>query len=183
MLVQLSGVPGSGKSTLAYEIANTADYVVVNTDVLKSCLLGSGVPMSDAGGASYAVALGLSSDLVAQGRSVILDSPCRYRELLDGGESIAEAAGIRYAFIELWAPDVSVLLTRLDEREPRISQVASATAPVPGTAWEFGTAEATLSEWQEQLLRPDGDWIRLNATHPREANLERALEYLEHRRP
>lgn len=177
MLVQLSGVPGSGKSTLAYEIARTTDFVVVNTDVLKSSILGRKVPVSEAGAISYAVALGLVSDLLVQGRSVILDSPCRYRELLEGGQSIANTSGVRYAFIELWAQNVSVLLPRLDAREPRISQVASATDPVPGTAWEFGTAGATLTEWQKQLLHPR-DWLRLEATDPNEVNLERALMYL-----
>ena len=178
VLVQLSGLPGSGKSTLAYEIANAADFVVVNTDVLKSSLIGSGVDVSDAGAATYAAALGLSSDLVAQGKSVILDSPCRYRDLLEGGLSIASDAGVRYAFIELWVPNVSVLLPRLDARTSRISQVASATDPAPGTTWEFGTAEATLGEWQEQLLHPREGWLRLDATHTKAANLQRALEYL-----
>ncbi len=177
MLVQLSGVPGSGKSTLAYGIASTTGLVVVNTDVLKSSLIGRKVPVADAGALSYAIALGLVNDFLVQGRSVILDSPCRYRELLDGGQSIANTAGVRYAFIELWVPDVSVLPPRLDAREPRVSQVASATDPVPGTAWEFGTAEATLSEWQKQLLHPR-DWLRLDATDPKEVNLERSLLYL-----
>ena len=165
MLVQLSGVPGSGKSTLAYQIAQATDFVVVNTDVLKSALIGSGLRVSDAGAATYAAALDLASDLVSQGKSVILDSPCRYQELLDGGQSMANDAGVRYAFIELWVPDVSVLLPRLDARAPRISRVASAMDPVPGTTWEFGTAEATLSEWQKQLLHPREGWLRLDATH------------------
>jgi predicted kinase len=138
--------------------------------------------VANAGAASYAVALGLASDLLAQGESVILDSPCRYRELLECGQSIANVAGVRYAFIELWVPNVSVLLPRLDAREPRISQVASATAPAPGTAWEFGTAEESLSQWQNQMLHPREDWLRLVATHPQKANLERALLYLGQRR-
>ena len=179
MLVQLSGVPGSGKSTLAYRIAQATDFVVVNTDVLKSALIGSGVPVSDAGAATYAAALGLASDLIAQGKSVILDSPCRYQELLDAGQSMADDAGVRYALIELWAPDVSVLLPRLDARASRISQVASAMDPVPGTTWEFGTAEATLSGWQEQLLHPLEGWLRLDATHTQAHNLQRALRYLD----
>lgn len=61
MLVQVSGIPGSGKSTLAYEIAKVADFVVVNTDVLKSALIGSGVPAAEGGAGTYAAGLGLSS--------------------------------------------------------------------------------------------------------------------------
>ncbi len=179
VLLQLSGVPGSGKSTLARGIASAIDCVVVDTDVLKSALIVAGVPVTRAGTASYATALALSTDLVAQGRSVILDSPCRYQELLDAGRTIAHEAGVRYGFIELWAAEVSGLLLRLDERTPRISQVASATEPVPGTAWEFGTAEETLLAWQEQLLHPHDGWLRLDAAESQEAILAAALRYLD----
>jgi predicted kinase len=74
--------------------------VVLDTDVLKSALIAGGVPVASAGAPTYAAALALSRDLVAQGRSVILDSPCRYQELLDGGQAIAHDAGVRYGFIE-----------------------------------------------------------------------------------
>lgn len=141
MLVQLSGVPGCGKSTLARGIAGVTGFVVVDTDVLKSALLGTGVPPGVAGRATYAAALGLARDLLDQGRSVVLDSPCRYQDLLDSGLAIARDAGVRYGFVELWAEDVSILLARLEGRSPRLSQVA--TDPTHGTEWEFGTAEAT----------------------------------------
>ena len=175
MLVQLSGVPGSGKSTLARGIARSTGCVVVDTDVLKSALVEGGVPVTDAGRPTYLAALALAGDLLAQGRSVVLDSPCRYPDLLAAGTALARAAGVRYAFIELWATDVTTLLARLDSRSPRVSQVASSTEPVPGTEWELGTPEATLRAWQSQLVRPDGDWLRLDADRPAQANLAEAL--------
>ena len=178
MFVQLSGVPGSGKSTLARGIARATGCVVVDTDVLKSALVEGGVPVADTGRPTYLAALALADDLLAQGRSVVLDSPCRYPSLLDAGRDIARAAGVRYAFIELWAADATSVLARLDSRSPRISQVASATDPVPGTAWELGTPEATLRAWQSQLVRPDGDWLRLDADRSAQANLDDALAYL-----
>ena len=178
MLVQLSGVPGSGKSTLARGLAETMGLVVVDTDVLKSALIDGGVAVAAAGRPAYLAALALSEDLLTQGRSVVMDSPCRYPALLDAGRDVARAAGVRYAFLELWAADVSSLLTRLDARVPRISQVASATDPVPGTEWEFGTPEATLRTWQAQLVRPDEDWLRLDAEQPAASILADALTYL-----
>ncbi len=178
MLVQLSGVPGAGKSTLARAVAEPTGLVVVDTDVVKSSIIASGVSVAHAGPTAYSVALALAQDLLDQGRSALLDSPCRYRRLLDKGSEIARDAGARYAFIELWVHDWTVVLTRLDARVPRVSQVASATAPVPGTDWELGTAEATLQGWQEQLVRPEDDWLRLDAEAPVEDNVAEALRYL-----
>jgi predicted kinase len=178
MLVQLSGVPGSGKSSLARGLVRSADFVVVDTDVVKSALIDGGVPVASAGRPTYLAALGLSGDLLAQGRRVLIDSPCRYRDLMEMGQAIAQGAGVRYGFIELWADDVSSLLPRIDARSPRVSQVASATVPVPGTEWEFGTAEVTLREWQAQLVRPEDDWVRLDSMCPEPLILARALDYL-----
>lgn len=179
MLVQLSGVPGSGKSTLARSVARETGLVVVDIDVLKSSVIDSGVAVADAGRITYAAALALAGDLLAQGRGVLLDSPCRYQELLESGRQVARAHGVRYAFIELWVRDWTVVLARLDARSPRRSQVASATAPVPGTEWEFGTAEETLAAWQTQLVRPAHDWLRLDAESAVDQNLSAALRYLE----
>jgi predicted kinase len=181
VLVQLSGVPGSGKSTLARAVAGATGSVVLDTDVLKSSIVQSGVPVADAGPVTYAAALALAQDLLGQGRSVLLDSPCRYRELLDSGQQIARACGVRYAFIELWVRDWPVVLARLDDRSSKPSQVASATAPVPGTRWEFGTAQETLATWQTQLVRPHRDWLRLAAEGAANQNLRAALHYLGHR--
>jgi hypothetical protein len=49
---------------------------------------------------------------------------------------------------------------------------------VPGTEWEFGTAEGTLLAWQEQLLHPEDDWLRLDAAEPQEALFAAAMRYL-----
>ena len=78
MLLQLSGVPGTGKSTLARGLAAGLDLVVLDTDVVKSALLSTDVPFAVAGRATYAAVLALAGDLLAQGRSVVIDSPCRY---------------------------------------------------------------------------------------------------------
>ena len=178
MLVQLSGVPGSGKSSLARSVAGVTGFVVIDTDVLKSSIIDSGVTVAAAGPVTYTAALALAQDLLEQGRGVLLDSPCRYQELLDSGRQIAHAHGVRYAFIELWVRDWAAVLARLDARSPRPSQVASATAPVPGTEWEFGTAEETLAAWQTQLVRPELDGLRLNSESAADQNLGEALSYL-----
>ncbi len=178
VLVQMSGVPGTGKSTLAAALGDHAGLAVLDTDVVKSALLDHGVPPRVAGAATYGVVLDLAADLLRQGRGVIVDSPCRYRELLDAGQRIAFEASVPYRMVELWADDVRDLLARLDERTPRRSQVASSTSPVADTSWEEGTAQQTLRAWQAQLVRPDEGWLRLDALRPLEVNLAAALAHL-----
>ena len=130
------------------------------------------------GRASYSCLLGLASDLLAQGHDVVLDSPCRYPALLEAGQGVAATAGVPYRLVELWADDPADLLGRLDMRTALPSQVASATDPVPGSAWENGTALATLTGWQAQLVRPESGWLRLDALLPPEQVLRSTLVYL-----
>jgi predicted kinase len=179
VLVQLSGVPGSGKSTLARGLSETLGLVVLDTDVVKSALLSRDLGVEAAGPASYGVVLALVADLLAQGHQVVIDSPCRYPALLKSGQEVAEAAGVPYRFVELRIEDPAALLPRLDGRVPRPSQVASSSDPVPGTGWEHGTAEATMRAWQEQLVRPQDGYVRLDAALPPDELLHAALTGLE----
>ncbi|CUR61697.1 hypothetical protein NOCA1280001 [metagenome] len=129
VLVQLSGVPGSGKSTLARSVAGANGFVVVDTDVLKSSIIDSGVPITAAGRVTYAAALALAQDLLEQGRGVLLDSPCRYQELADLGRQIAHAHGVRYAFIELWVQDWAAVLARLSAANQNLSAALRYLSP------------------------------------------------------
>jgi predicted kinase len=179
VLVQLSGVPGSGKSTLARGLSEALGLVVLNTDVVKSALLSRDLGVEAAGPASYGVVLALAADLLGQGHQVVIDSPCRYPALLESGQEVAEAARVPYRFVELHVDDPAALLPRLDGRVPRPSQVASSSDPVPGTEWEHGTAEATMRAWQEQLVRPQDGYVRLDAALPPDELLHAALTGLE----
>jgi predicted kinase len=178
VLVQLSGVPGSGKSTLARGLAAGHGLVVLDTDVVKSALLERDLSVADAGPAAYGVVLALAADLLAQGHGVVVDSPCRYPALLAAGQQVAEEAGVGYRFVELWVDDPATLLPRLDGRRPRPSQVASSTDAAPGTAWEHGTAVATLRAWQDELVRPEAGYVRLDAALPPDELLRAASNHL-----
>jgi predicted kinase len=173
MFLQLSGVPGTGKSTLARGLAAGLDLVVLDTDVLKSALLSRDVPFAAAGRATYAAVLALAGDLLAQGRSVVVDSPCRYLDLLAAGQRVAADAGVPYRLVELWAVDAADLLPRLSARDARQSQV---TPAVP--EWELGTPADTLRGWQEQLVRPQTGWLRVDALLPPQEVLRLTLDHL-----
>jgi hypothetical protein len=155
VLVQLSGVPGSGKSTLARGLAAAHGLVVLDTDVVKSALLERDLSVADAGPAAYGVVLALAA-----------------------GQQVAEEAGVGYRFVELWVDDPATLLPRLDGRRPRPSLVASSTDAAPGTAWEHGTAGATLRAWQDELVRPEAGYVRLDAALPPDELLRAASNHL-----
>lgn len=100
-LLQLAGVPGSGKSRLAAALAAERDAIVVNSDVVKSTLLDAGVGWSQACPAAYQVLFALADDLLAQGHSVILDSPSHYAFIPENGARVASAHDVPYHFLEL----------------------------------------------------------------------------------
>ena len=166
MLVQLSGVPGTGKSTLARGLARDPGLVVLDTDTIKSALVGTGVAFEAAGPATYAAVLALAADLLAQGRRVAVDSPCRYPELLASGQAVAGAAGVPYRLVELWADDPAALLPRLAARDGRPSQVPP---DIPA---------ATLADWQRQLVRPEDGWLRVDASADPATALREVREFL-----
>ena len=89
MLVQMSGAPGSGKSTIARAVAAERGLVVIDHDVVKNAQLAAGLSFTQAGKLSYAVLLALAEDLLLQRQRVIIDSPCFYDELLEGGRAVA----------------------------------------------------------------------------------------------
>jgi predicted kinase len=42
-LIVFVGLPGTGKSTLAYRLGKELNFVVIDKDILKSCLLLSNI--------------------------------------------------------------------------------------------------------------------------------------------
>ncbi|BBH24337.1 hypothetical protein Back11_56820 [Paenibacillus baekrokdamisoli] len=94
--LQMSGYPGSGKSTLAKAISKKTGAIVVDHDIVKSALLESMKSLESnidprvAGIASYDIDWSLVDYYLSESRSVILDSPCLYTDLLDKGTEIGD---------------------------------------------------------------------------------------------
>src|SRR5205085_623714 len=113
---QMAGAPGSGKSGLARAIAAATGAVVLDTDVVKSGILDSGVEWSAAGPAGYSVLFALAADLLDQGLSVIVDGPSHYAIIPERGMAISGDRGVRYRFIECVCDDDDELDRRLAGR-------------------------------------------------------------------
>jgi predicted kinase len=127
LVVQMHGEPGSGKSTLARALAPLIGAVVLDKDVIKSALMASPADRTNAdiGGAAYEVYFALADDLVAQGRSVILDNPVFWPRVEERWKALSHDAGSDLLLIHCVCPDREELQARLLVRDALASQPRS----------------------------------------------------------
>jgi len=176
----MSGVPGSGKSTVARGLASALPAIVLDHDVTKTAILESGVPESNAGGASYEVLQALSGQILQQGYSVVIDSPCLYEQLLNFGVNTAFREEAEYRYIECVISDLNELDRRLQTRESKISQIRSLDQMVSHAGSAPRLARELIEEWRGRMQRPKGNWLLLDTTgvSPRHS-IATALEYVQ----
>lgn len=88
-LLLMAELPGAGKSTLAKALGDALGWPVIDKDVILTAMLPCGVPEERAQPAAYAVMLAMGRELVvAQGQSVILDSPATWESTITAAEDI-----------------------------------------------------------------------------------------------
>lgn len=162
VFVQMHGVPGSGKSSLARALGAEIGAVVVDKDMLATGAIRAGVPISEAGKVAYEAAWLLLPSLLAQGFSVVHDSPCFWPSIEENGRRIAADAGARYGMIECVCEDTGELDRRLALR-PRLESnptVRGAGAGRPG------------------MYEPACERLRLDTTLPVALLVDEAVTYL-----
>lgn len=176
-LLQLAGAPGAGKSVLAAAIAQTRPAAIVNSDVVKSTLLDAGIAWRQAGPAAYQVLFALADDLLAQGHSVILDSPSHYAFIPENGARVAVERGVPYRFLELVCPDVDELKRRLAARVPRRSQMRGLDEPPPDSDGQSKAKRVGVHQWE--TARPASGFLVLDTSQPLSEYLAQALAFLD----
>jgi hypothetical protein len=167
--------------------------VVLDHDVLKTALLdaglpaGAGDPVTDpedlgsgpggAGAAAYAVAFSIAAGLLADGRDVVLDSPCYYLTVLRDGQAVARGAGACYLYVECVTEDLGELARRLAARPGRRSQcrdlapASAAPAPVSG--------EELFRAWMAGMRRPGQGYLRLDTSRPVAETVASAVAFVD----
>lgn len=178
VLVQMSGVPGAGKSTVARGVGRCLGFAVLDHDVVLTALLDAGVSIGQAGKASYETVRALADDSLGMGRSVIIDSPCRYDEILVVGQAIAERHQASYRYIECVADDIPLLDRRLRGRQTMRSQRPSVAAPPRDAPDQDIDGTPMFRNATHETKRPATGYLRLDTTRPAETCVRDAIDYI-----
>ncbi|MEM7118418.1 MAG: AAA family ATPase [Chloroflexota bacterium] len=176
--LQMSGIPGSGKTTIANAVAAHTSAVIIDHDVTKSALLAANVPVDLAGVGSYAVLGSLASHLLAQGHSVIHDSPCLYQNLLDRGLAFSAEFDVTYLYIECFVADLAEIDRRLRTRQRHPSQIASIYGEPTAGSGKKVLGEAVFQNWMDNMKRPESNYLMLDMSRPLAQCKADALAYL-----
>ncbi|MGC2191461.1 MAG: AAA family ATPase [Candidatus Dormiibacterota bacterium] len=174
LLVQMAGAPGTGKSTLATALGRQLRAVVLDRDVVKSALLDAEVGWERAGAAAQEVVFATADSLLAQGLSVVVDSPAHYALIPERGLAIARDRAAAYRFIECTCRDLEEIGRRLAGRTRRRSQWIGLDTPAPDG--QSNAEQVGPHRWR--TYGPSGGWLVLDTSAPVEASLAAAIRYL-----
>jgi hypothetical protein len=177
-LLQVAGPMGSGKSALARLIGQRRGAVVLDLDVVKSAALDAGVDWDLAGRTAYRTLHALAGSLLGQGLSVVLDSPCRFAFIVEGGRTAADANGAIYCYLECSLDDTDERMRRLRGRTRIRSQGVDWNTPPPDAPRQtYADPAGTL--WRSH--HPDTPWRPIDTSLPLGDCLAEALTYLDER--
>ena len=169
--IQMSGFPGSGKSTLALEIAKRIDCIIIDHDIIKSALLNSldesHIDGKLAGEISYNIDFSLVDFYLAQGKNVILDSPCLYEEMVEKGIDISSKYNADYKYIECYVSDFVEINNRLKKRVRKISQIS-----------EVHSEDIFLTTLNNSKKPPDKKCFIVHTTDPVHTYIEDVIAYI-----
>lgn len=160
-LVQMHGDPGSGKSAIARGLALGSELVHIDKDVILSSLLEGGAGEELARPLAHEVMWALANDVLAQGKSVVVDTPAWRPPTVERGQAIARHHAAQYVMIEC--------VCSTDEIDERLaSRVRLRSHPETRRNWYV--------EWN--LERPSVDRLRLNTSQPLDSAIREAREYV-----
>ena len=102
--------------------------------MVRSAALDAGADWDTAAQVAYDALRALAGSLLAQGRSVIFDSPCFYPQVLEKGLAIARSNNATYAYLECVLPDLAEHRRRSHPRTRQRSQGLDFGWPRPATS-------------------------------------------------
>jgi predicted kinase len=161
ILVQMHGEPGSGKTALAAALAPRVPALHLDKDIISSALIRAGIAPEVQGPGAYESLRSLAASLVAQGHSVILDSPCYWPAIEESGRALAARFGMPWFMIECQSP-AAVVEHRLAIR-PRL---------------ESNPTQRGAGAGRPGMYTPTCERLILDSTRPLESLVSDSLAYL-----
>ncbi|MEV4267619.1 ATP-binding protein [Kribbella sp. NPDC049584] len=165
-LLQMSGLPGSGKSTIARHVGSRYGAAVVDLDVIRSAVLDGGVSIEASGRVAYPVMYEQTRSLLAQGFSVVIDSPCGYDEIVATGRAMADERGVAYKYVELVTDDLALIDGRLKARVPLRSQRRAIGLHAIDAGDTDLDGDQLFQTWLQRTKRPPEDYLQVDAANP-----------------
>ncbi len=178
ILIQMSGRPGFGKSTIAREIGRQLPAVILDYDVTKTALLDQGVSFDDAGRLAYESGYAIARSILAQGISVILDSPCRFDRILTAGLTIAKSTEACYRYVECVLNDTAEVQRRIQARTRVRSQVVDLGVPSPDARHDPNSGIGASTAPADATVRPLEGYLQVDTTAPIEECVQVVLRYV-----
>lgn len=165
MLIVVSGLPGSGKSTLADGIGRARRVPVLSVDPIESAILRAGVPRSfETGLAAYLVVEACADAFLGAGLDAVVDAVSSVEVARDAWRRLAATHGTPLRVV--------VCALDPDAAEGRLAGRSRDLALPEPSREDLAARAAEWAPW------PDPHLV-LDSLQPPEANLARALAWLE----
>lgn len=117
VLVVMAGLPGTGKSTIAEVLGARLGASIVSVDPIESAILKAGIDADQPTGlAAYLVADTMAEQVLASGRTVIVDAVNAVEPARLQWRDLAERAGVTLRVIEVVCSDAELHRQRLEKR-------------------------------------------------------------------
>ena len=168
MLIVLSGMSGTGKSGIAAGVGRARKAPVLSVDPIEDAVIRAGIPHSfETGLAAYLAVEAVADGCLAAGLDVVIDAVNSVDEARDMWRALARRHNVRLAVIECVISDPSIHAARVAARDRGFA--------LPEPSWsDVERRRAEWLPWPEPHLTLDG-------VEAPEANLDRALAYLDSR--
>lgn len=117
VLVVMAGLPGTGKSTIAEVLGARLRASIVSVDPIESAILKAGIDADQPTGlAAYLVAETMAEQVLASGRTVIVDAVNAVEPARLQWRDLAQRAGVSLRVIEVVCSDGDLHQRRLEKR-------------------------------------------------------------------
>lgn len=150
--------------------------MIISHDIIRAFFLENDNPPDQSAKLAYRFQWILAEDMIKQGRTIIIDSTCSYKETLDRGTALARQYNYDYRYVECKVDDIDVLDGRLRRRVSLRSQAKGVNISPPDARGACNNEDnrELFKRWMDRPCRPTSDAIIVDST----GSPEKCLDYI-----